>query len=458
MTILVPITLFGWIPVVFLLFLALPPRRAVIAAFLIAWLFLPIAGYSIKGLSDYTKMSATCGGVLLATMVFDLDRLLAFRLKWVDLPMIVWCLIPMVSSLANGLGLYDGLSNVLNQTITWGLPYFIGRVYFFDLDGLRELAIGIFMGGLIYVPFCLFEIRMSPQLHNWIYGFHQPGFSQTKRFGGFRPMVFMQHGLMVGMWMCMTTLVGYCLFRAKVIKKLWGWPVSWLVLILGLTAVLCKSTGAVSLLLVGFGILFITKWLKTKVIFYVLVMIPLVYLFSRSLGGWDGRQLVSWAANVTNADRAESMGFRFENETILSEKAMQRPFLGWGGWGRNRVYNDSGRDITITDSLWIITFGKYGLIGLAAIMGVLLLPVIIFFRRTRTGEWKQPAWGGAVSLALLILLYAYDNLLNAMVNPIFILCAGGLTGLIASNMATQVNRVTAHRVHPPSYRTKRPMS
>ena len=49
MTILVPITLFGWVPCVLLLFLWLPPRRAVIAAFMGGWLFLPAATSSYPG-------------------------------------------------------------------------------------------------------------------------------------------------------------------------------------------------------------------------------------------------------------------------------------------------------------------------------------------------------------------------------------------------------------------------
>ena len=59
MTFLVPIALFGVLPGVFLLFAVLAPRRAVMAAYLASWLFLPMAGYSIPGLPDYTKTSAT---------------------------------------------------------------------------------------------------------------------------------------------------------------------------------------------------------------------------------------------------------------------------------------------------------------------------------------------------------------------------------------------------------------
>src|SRR5690349_6575403 len=139
---LVPVTLFGWIPFVILLFALMPPRRAVIAAFLLAWLFLPMAGYSVPGLPDYTKMSATTFGVLMGAALFDTDRLLRWRPKWVDIPMFCWCCTPFVPSYLNGLGIYGGVSEIVRGFIIWGLPYIIGRVYFTDLEGLRELALG----------------------------------------------------------------------------------------------------------------------------------------------------------------------------------------------------------------------------------------------------------------------------------------------------------------------------
>src|SRR5438270_701411 len=101
MGILVPITLFGWIPVVLLLFAVLPPRRAVILAFIGAWLFLPMAGYKIPGIPDYSKTSATAMGVLAAAMIFDSNRLFRFRFSLIDLPMIVWCLSQFFTSILN---------------------------------------------------------------------------------------------------------------------------------------------------------------------------------------------------------------------------------------------------------------------------------------------------------------------------------------------------------------------
>ncbi len=95
-----------------------------------------------------------------------------------------------------------------------------------DLTGLRTIALGVFLGGLSYVPLCLYEIRMSPQLHRILYGFHQHEFVQTLRWGGFRPMVFMNHGLALGLWMTLACLSGYWLWRTGTKKRLWGVPMS----------------------------------------------------------------------------------------------------------------------------------------------------------------------------------------------------------------------------------------
>ncbi|MCL4693765.1 MAG: hypothetical protein KJ060_14790 [Candidatus Hydrogenedentes bacterium] len=156
-TLLVAITLFGWPFVLASLYLMLPAQRAAIVAFLFAWLFLPVAEYEFQGIPEYNKMTATCLGAFLATLMFDPTRLVSYRPRWVDLSCLILCFCPVASSLTNGLGLYDGLSESLRVIIQWGFPYFLGRIYFNDLRGMRELAIGVFIAGIIYVPLCWIE-------------------------------------------------------------------------------------------------------------------------------------------------------------------------------------------------------------------------------------------------------------------------------------------------------------
>ena len=80
-------------------------------------------------------------------------------------------------------------------------------------------------------------------------------------------------------------------------------------------------------------------------------------------------------ASSYNVERAESLQFRFEQERLLLDHAWKRVWFGWGRFGRNRVYNEEGKDISVTDGRWIITMGSFGFVGFAAEFGLLALSV-----------------------------------------------------------------------------------
>lgn len=424
----VPIALFGWIPVVLALFMQLPARRAVLASFLLAWLFLPIASYKLgESIPVYDKMSATCVGVLLGSLFFDTRRLYRFRPTLIDLPMLIWCFCPIASSLSNDLGVYDGIAGAFRQIVVWGLPYLIGRVYFAERESLRDLAVALVLGGLIYVPLCLFEIRMSPQLHGWVYGYYQHDFLQTIRLGGWRPTVFMQHGLMVGMWMCMTSLVGIWLWQAKALPKaLLSIPTEWGVVALVLTALLCRSTGAIVLMVAGLGVFYIAKLLGSRVVLGALILAGPLYMTVRASGMWDGMDIVDLTRVLAGDERAKSILTRVTNEDELSAKAMECPAFGWGGWGRMFSYDEYGKTRSIPDGLWVISLGTNGLVGLVSLCGVMLLPAAVCCYRMTPAKWTSPQYAPVAALAVVSVLYLLDCISNAMVNPIFTLAIGGL--------------------------------
>ncbi|MCC6488777.1 MAG: O-antigen ligase domain-containing protein [Candidatus Hydrogenedentes bacterium] len=425
----VALMLFGWPLLLVVLYLFLPPLRATITAFIVAWLFLPIAEYRFEGLPEYNKMTATCFGAFAGTILFDINRIVRFRQKWVDSAALLLCLCPVASSLSNGLGLYDGLSESLVLIIRWGMPYFIGRIYFSDLTGLRELAIGIFIGGLIYVPLCWYELRFSPQLHRMLYGYHQQGFAATIRYGGYRPTVFLQHGLMVGMWMVTAALAGLALWRSKSLTQIAGVPVGVYVAALAITAVLCKSTGAIILLAFGLAALAAIQYAKTAWPVRGLAALYLGYVAVRVSGLWDGGQLVTLARAMFGEDRAFSLSVRIFNENLLVSRALQHAIFGWGGWGRSRIFNEVGQDITITDSQWVIRFGLNGLVGLVAMAAVILIPCLLLERKAQPRLWTHPLVAPAAAFAVILSLWMIDNTVNDMFNPIYVLAAGGLSGL-----------------------------
>jgi hypothetical protein len=429
MTQLVPVSMAVWPALVLVLFAAWRPRRAVIAGFLIGWMFLPVVSYPIQGLPDLDKMLATCLGVFVAAVAFDRRRFVTFRPGWVDLPVAILCAAPFASSVRNGLGVYDGLSAAFEQTVTWGLPYLLGRVYLGTPDGLRELATGALAGGLAYVPLCWFEILRGPELHRMLYGYHQHVLEQAIRFGGWRPMVFMDHGLMVALWMASSSVIGIWLWRTGAVRRMWRVPLAWLVTALVTTMLFLKSVNAWVLLPLGIAMLFSSARLRRPVLVGVVIALVILYVTVRAAGLWDAETMAQVASGLFGESKGQSLAYRVQNEELLAERAREQPLLGWGRWGRNLLRDENGNSPTVAESLWIITFGQVGLIGLAALMALLLLPQASFVRRYAAGLWASPQLAPAAAWMTVLTLYAVDSLLNAMVNPVYMLAAGGLVGL-----------------------------
>lgn len=423
--------LWSWPAIAVALFSMMPPRRALVLGYLIGWMFLPQFGFPVP-FCKFDKHTATSVGALLGIFIFDRQRLAAFKPALVDLPMIVWCCVPFSAAVSNGLSPYDGLSNTCYQTMVWGVPYVLGRVYLGDFVGMRGLAVWLFVGGLIYGPFCLAEVAISPQLHFMLYGYYQHEFTQVIRMGGYRPMVFMQHGIAVGNYMMAASLMGIWLWWTGSLKTFMKMPVLIPLICLVGTTLAVKSAGALALLAAGLGVIFATKIMKNYLLVLVLCIVPFLYMGARSLAGWDGKELLNMIEAATEKDRAMSMLCRFQNEHLLLEKAMKKPLFGWGPNGRNLVTYDDGTIVSIPDGLWVIAIGVNGVIGLNALFLALLLPVGMLRKRIKGMKWDDPILAGVAAGAVLCTLAATDCLINAMINPIFTLTLGGIAGIVAA--------------------------
>jgi hypothetical protein len=249
--------------------------------------------------------------------------------------------------------------------------------------------------------------------------------------------------------MMAATLAGIWLWKTGTIKQLWDIPMNWLVITLLITFVLCRSTGAYALLVIGLVLIFLSNWLRTALPVLLVLLSMCIYLYINSMTEtYFTDQLVTVMSKVFPEERVASAEFRFNNEEILADKARQSLVFGWGGYGRNRVYerNWAGElvDITVTDSLWIIAFGVNGIVGLSSLTASMLLPVAsLFVLRYPASTWSHRKIAPVAVLALVLALYMLDCILNAMINPIFALTSGGISGLVLSDTAT--NQVTRKR-------------
>jgi hypothetical protein len=437
MTILAYVALLGWIPAVLVMFAMLPSRLAAATAVIGAWLLLPPYILSISALPDYSKSTAATLGALLGTLIFDPNRLLTFRPRWFDVPVLLFCFCGIASSLQNGLELYDGLSDSLVQSFMWGLPYLLGRLYFGNLEDLRFFTVAMVVGGLCYVLPCLYEIRMSPTLMAKIYG---SGAYMQSRFGGFRPNVFFHTGLELGMWMTAASLAGWWLWRCSTIKKIGQFPFgSRLLPILMGTTILCRATGAIALLACGMILLWFSVRVRTRLLLASLLFVAPLYVTLRVTNLWSGQQAVDLADEIVGPDRAESLEFRFKCENLLITKAVEQPVFGWGGWGRSDAYfnaNSPWPKKVPTDGLWIIILGTKGYVGVTLLYLTLILPAVLFIWRFPARLWGDPRVAVGSLATVFLILYVVDCLLNAFPNMIYLTLAGGLVGLEPKQLRT----------------------
>ena len=243
------------------------------------------------------------------------------------------------------------------------MPYLIGRLYFGNPEDLRYFATAMVVGGLFYVLPCLYEIRMSPTLMSKIYGMSDYG--KGPGLGGYRPNVFFYTGLELGMWMTAASLAGWWLWRCGVIKKIGPFPFgSMLLPILMGTTILCRSTGAIALLVLGMMLLWFSVRFRTRLLLASFLFVAPLYVTIRVTNLWSGQQAVDLAESLVGPARAESLEYRFRCENLLIAKAVEQPVFGWGGWGRSSAYFNADspwRKPVPTDGLWIIILGTQGI-------------------------------------------------------------------------------------------------
>jgi hypothetical protein len=110
------------------------------------------------------------------------------------------------------LELYDAFSGA-KGTLVMLLPFLLG-LFCLGAPDRQPVLLRIFcVAGLIYSLPTLFEIRFSPQLSRWTYGFLAQSFDQVMRNGGFRPVVFLQHGLWLAIFLATAALAAFALWR-----------------------------------------------------------------------------------------------------------------------------------------------------------------------------------------------------------------------------------------------------
>lgn len=373
-------------------------------------------GITLKGLLPKSPMALALIGLLIIvpTLTFITNR---------DAQFIGALYLPPLS--AN-----DALSVTLDMALMI-LPLVLGRVLLAHPTRQNLLLRTLCIAGFAYSFLALFEVRMSPQLSNMVYGFFPHSWIQHVRGGGYRPLVFLNHGLVLAIFLMMSVVATFGLMRFDRTRRRTYLMIGlWLMA----TLVLAKSLGALIIALGLMPLVLLVGVKRQLMIAAVGGMIFLSYPAVRS-AGLIPLDRIETTISSYSAERAESLMVRLRNEDRMLERAQERPLFGWGGWGRSRVYNAEGRDITIADGAWIIYLGLQGWLGYIATFGLLVMPLVLLRLRQKRIQF-EPETG---LLALILVGNMVDLIPNSGLTPITWMIAGALWGRLELGRITETN-------------------
>ncbi|MDA9095804.1 hypothetical protein N9J88_05360 [Porticoccaceae bacterium] len=316
-----------------------------------------------------------------------------------------------------GLSYRDTVSVILSQGLLL-LPFTIALQLIKTYEDQLQLLKLLVLAGLLYSVLIIFEIRMSPQLHKWIYGFFPHSWGQQVRYGGFRPVVFLGHGLWVSIFL--VVVLGAALVLAKikmpVTKKFNNFIVMYLVLLLYVS----KGFGA---MILGVVLLIPIKFMSISIsgkIAYFVSTVAIFYPLLCIIDVFPHQYLVELIEPI-NSRQAGSLGYRFNQEVMLLERAKDKFVFGWGGWDRYKLAD------SVTDGYWIILFGKYGVIGFSAIFGLMYSAVIKAGSSARLMT-DHSAKTLLIGHSLIVAVIMIDQIPNDSMNSLFWLIIGALIG------------------------------
>ena len=397
--------------------------------------------FKLPGLPAFGKVHLAVIWVTLGLLLFHFDRFRELRLGRAPKTLIAALLVgSMLTIFTNqdpvliGSALlpahvpYDSVHHLIENGLVLVVPFLLGVAMFRGPRDMRALFSALATTALFYTVFQLIELRFSPQLHNWVYGAHQHSFAQTVRGSGYRPMVFMAHGLALAMFTLMGTMAATTLYKIK--GRVWRFRAGRVALYLAVILIASKSIAAALYMVLALGAIL---WLSPKNQARCAVALGLVFLsypFIRGSGLMPVDEILEFVSSNLGEEKLSSLGTRFSNEEELLNRAMERPLFGWGTYCRSCRFDYwSGRMASTLDGAWIITLGVYGLVGFLAKFGLLLFPVFLCWRRIGSLP-KGPDARLLAALSLMVGFGTIDLLPNGNYNCLVYLVSGALYGCL----------------------------
>lgn len=343
---------------------------------------------------------------------------------------------PILTALTNPDPLIDGINYRPAMSISQGvadlilqfillLPFLMGYKLLWNARGAELWLRALVLGVLWYTIPMLIELRMSPQINVWVYGYFQHDFIQTIRYGGYRPIVFLEHPLWVALMTMTAFLSAIALARNDRTRRN-----LLIALYLGCVVFLCKSAGALLQAMMAAPLVAFARPRLMVLVAALVAGVAFSYPTLRTTSWMPLQGIVDTAMSIS-PERGRSLEFRLMNEEALLERALERPLFGWGGWGRPLFYDPyNGKLASVPDGQWVIWIGARGIFGYMAQFLLLLTPIFAMLRAMPGG--RHPARERELvvlgTLSLMLSMNLLDLIPNATITPLTWLTAGALLG------------------------------
>ena len=399
-----------WPLVVALLFARRDPQRALIWSILAGYLLLPpvfAIDLPVFPALDKMMIPALAAAAMAYFVVRNRGEKPPAMGGFVVLLLMMNLISPMATALTNpdplidginyrpGMNFAEGFSNVMLQGMQL-LPFLLGYKLLWDAKGAELWCKALVLGVLWYTIPMLIELRMSPQINVWVYGFFQHDFIQTVRYGGYRPIVFLQHPLWVAVMVMTAFLAAIALARNNRTRRN-----ILIALYLGAIMVLCKSAGALVQSLMAAPLVLLARPRQMVLGAAVVASVAFAYPMLRTTSWMPLQGVVDLAMSIS-PDR-----------------------------GRSLFYDPyDGRMSAVPDGQWVIWVGSRGVFGYLSYFLLLLAPVFTLLRAMPRGSKSShnPELVILGALSLMLAMNLLDLIPNATLTPLTWLTAGALLG------------------------------
>jgi hypothetical protein len=442
---------FLWIPISALLFAQNQPRRAGFLVVIVGTLTLPeLVAVDFPILPPINKHVLVCACAFVGLFFTARTRFQRMRLlRGVQLYFVILAVCNVATALTNpesyvfgGKLAWEGgprfpvvivpalkstefIAMSIEDSFRYLVPFAVGQMLVQSREDAVVFLKAYVFACVLYVPLMLWEGLMSPQLHRIVYGYHSLDFGHNIRGDGFKPVVFTQGGLGLAMlqFVGLTAAMGLHRLRQPVRPAI---SAGLAAAIIFFALSVSRNVGVMVYAVIAVPMLLFTGARTQIRLAWVLALVFVTFPISRAKDWFPADDIMAFVTKQS-PERAQSLGMRFDNEKLLIEHTQQKPYWGWGSFGRNRKYDpDSGKDISVTDGEWAIHYSVRGGIGVVGWFWMMALPVFWASRMVKRVTHRED-----LVLLGMMTLTAAINAVDLLPNSSFTMVPSVYAGILA---------------------------